>query len=118
MTNLEEIARTALEGDPLILRSLVQDWLIARPVFLKIDRPATSDPAVLALSASLVELFAQRSEQAAPDWTDAVAGLPEPRFLLRSAASMKNLRRMCELDSPLPLKRRNFFAPADYLSFA
>jgi len=27
MASLEEIARTALDGDPLALRSLVQDWL-------------------------------------------------------------------------------------------
>jgi hypothetical protein len=41
-----------------------------------------------------------------------------PRFLVRSAATMKNLRRMCEEESPGPLKRRNLFAPADYLRFA
>jgi hypothetical protein len=31
---------------------------------------------------------------------------------------MQHLRRMCEQDSPSPLKRRNLYAPADYLRFA
>ena len=66
----------------------------------------------------LGELFAQRTGQAAPAWTSVVSGLPEARFLVRSAATMKRLRRMCEQESPGPLKRRNLYAPADYLQFA
>jgi hypothetical protein len=96
MANLEDIARTALEGDPLTLRSLVQDWLGAGPRLAEIDRPATDDPVVLAVSAALTELFAERIGQAAPAWTSGVPALPEARFLLRSAATMKRLRQMCE----------------------
>jgi hypothetical protein len=118
MANLEDIARTALDGDPLALRSLVQDWLGAGVPLAEIPCPVTRDPAVLAVAASLAELFAERTGQPAPAWTSVVSGLPEARFLLRSAATMKRLRRMCEEESPLPLKRRNLYAPADYLLFA
>ncbi len=74
--------------------------------------------AVLAVSAAIAELFAQRTGQPAPPWTSTVSALPEPRFLLRCAATMKRPQRMCLEESPWPLKRRNLFAPADYLLFA
>ncbi|MGA2496446.1 MAG: hypothetical protein ABSH20_01820 [Tepidisphaeraceae bacterium] len=118
MASLEEIARTALDGDPLALRSLIQDWLGTGISLAQVPCPATHDPAVLAVSAALAELFAQRTGQTAPAWTSIIPALPEARFLLRSAATMKRLRRMCQEESPWPLKRRNLFAPADYLLFA
>lgn len=117
MANLEDIAHAALEGEALALRSLVQDWLRAGTPLADVACPATHDPAVLAVSAALAELLAERTGQSAPAWTSVVSGLPEARFLLRSAATMKRLRRMCEEESPWPLKRRNLFAPADYLRF-
>lgn len=118
MVNLEDIARAALNGEALVLRSLAQDWLNAGTALAEVACPSTRDPEILAVAASLVELFAERTGQSAPAWTSVVSGLPEARFLVRSAATMKNLRRMCEEESPWPLKRRNLFAPADYLRFA
>ena len=118
MASLEDIAHAALDGDALALRSLVQDWLGADIRLADVACPATRDPAVLAVSAALAELFAQRTGQPAPAWTSVVSGLPEARFLVRSAATMKRLRRMCEQESPDPLKRRNLYAPANYLQFA
>ncbi len=73
---------------------------------------------MLAVAASLVELLAERAGQPAPAWAADVAGLPEARYLLRSAATMKRLRRMCDEESPGPLRRRNLFAPAEFLTFA
>lgn len=118
MASLEQIARAALDGEALALRSLTQDWLSSNILLAEVACPSTRDPAVLAVSAALAELFAQRTGQPAPAWTSVISGLPEARFLVRSAATMKNLRRMCEEESPWPLKRRNLFAPADYLRFA
>lgn len=117
MVCLEQIALAALACDALTLRSLVQDWLRSNPRFAEVACPSTSDPAVLAVSASLAELLAEREGQTAPAWTSIVSGLPEARYLLHSAATMKRLRRMCDEDSPAPLKRRNLFAPANYLRF-
>jgi hypothetical protein len=118
MARLEDMARAALEGDALKLRSLVQDWLQTAPRLVDAVCPATGDAAVLAVSASLAELLAERTGQAAPTWTRGIGALPQAVFLVRAAATMPRLRRMCEAESPLPLKRRNLFAPADYLRFA
>ena len=116
MISLENIARTAIDGDPLILRSLVQDWLSTTDL-TEVDRPETQDHVVLAVAAGFVELFAQRTGQTAPTWTKDIAALFEAKYLVRSATTMKRLRQMCDQESPGPLKRRNLFAPADYLRF-
>jgi hypothetical protein len=118
MASLEQMAQAALSGDALALRALTQDWLRENPRLAECPRPATAEPTLLAVAASLVELLAQRAGQAAPAWTANIAGLPEVRYLLRSAATMKRLRRLCDEESPAPLRRRNLFAPADYLTFA
>ena len=81
MAILEQIVRAALDGDALGLRSLVQDWLREGPRIAEIACPTTHDPEVLAAAAAFAELFAQRTGQMAPAWTNAVAGLPEARFL-------------------------------------
>lgn len=117
MVTLEEIARTALAGDALATRSMVQDWLGSGLRLAEVGKPLTGDELVLAASAGLVEMLAERSGQVAPVWTKEVGGVAEARYLLKSAATMKRLRRMCEEESPMPLRRRNLFAPANYLSF-
>ena len=118
MATLEQLALAALSGDALGVRSLAQDWLRENPRLANAPRPASESPDVLALSAALVELFAERAGQPAPAWTRDIGGVAEPRFLVRAAMTMRRLRRACELESPPPLRRRNLFAPADYLSFA
>lgn len=118
MDNLERIARAAVEGDGLLVRSLVQEWLETNPQFDQTASPATCDAEVLAVAASIAELLSERMGQRPPGWTRIVGPLEQPRFLLKSAATMKRLRRMCEEEAPPSLKRRNLFAPADYLRFA
>ena len=115
---LENIAKSILEGQALLARSLIQDWLSSRPDLAAEPFPASADARVLALSAALAELFAERLGQRSPEWTQHVTALPEPVYLLRSAAKMPRLRQLCEEQSPEPLRRRNFYAPADYLTFA
>ncbi len=116
--NVETIAESILEGEALLARSLIQDWLSFRPDLSGEPFPKTSDGRVLALSAALVELFAERLGQRSPDWTRQVSALKEPVYLLRSVTRMPRLRKLCEEQSPAPLRRRNLFAPADYLTFA
>ncbi len=118
MATLEQMAKAALAGEALSLRSLTQDWLRENPHLAECLRPESENPAVLAVSASLVELLAERAGQASPAWARKVGPLPHPHFLLRSASTMKYLRRMCEEESPAPLRRRNLLAPADFLTFA
>jgi hypothetical protein len=118
VVRLEQLAEAALAGEALMLRGLTQDWLHENPRIADCPRPLSHDTQVLAVSAALVELFAERSGQLAPPWSCAIGPLAQPRYLLRAAETMKRLRRMCELESPLPLRRRNLYAPAEFLQFA
>ena len=118
MADLEQLARAALAGEALTLRSLAQDWLRENTLMAGCPRPLSDDPEVLAVAAALVDLFAERSHQPAPDWTVDIGPLAHPHYLVRAALTMKRLRLMCEQESPLPLRRRNLYAPADYLRFA
>lgn len=116
MVSIELLAEAALRRDGLQLRSLAQEFVRQTPRFASVPRPKTEDLRVLATAASLLELFAQRAEQAPPLWTGEVGAVPEPFFLLEAAARMKRLRALCELESPEPLKRRQLYAPPDFLS--
>jgi hypothetical protein len=115
MNPLQQIARSAISGDALATRSLLQDWLATGPEFARIAMPVSDDPTELALSAGLVELFATRTNQPPPAWTASIGPATAPVYLLRSAIKMKRLRQMCEAESPPPLRSRLFFAPANYL---
>jgi hypothetical protein len=118
MVGLEQLAKAALDGEALALRSLAQDWLRENPRLDDCPRPSVTDPQVLVVAAALVELFAERAFQPAPEWSKNIGPLAQPRCLVRAAAKMKRLRRMCEDESPLPLRRRNLYAPAEFLRFA
>jgi hypothetical protein len=118
MVRLEELAQAALSGDALELRSLTQAWLQENPRLDFCPIPQTTDREILTVAAALVELFAARAGQPAPDWSEGIGPLSAPRFLLRAASTMKRLRQLCEDESPAPLRRRNLFAPADFLRFA
>ena len=118
MVTLEQLAETALAGEALALRSLSQDWLHENPRISDCPRPHSTDPEVMAVAASLAELFADRAGQTSPQWSRGIGPLAQPRYLLRAAATMKRLRHMCEVESPPSLRRRNLFAPAEFLRFA
>ena len=117
MVRLERLAEAALNGEALLLRSLTQDWLIENPVISDSPAPLSEDPQVLVVAAALVELFAERMRQAAPSWSGRIGSLAEPHYLLRAARTMKHLRKLCETESPVPLRRRNLYAPGDFLQF-
>ena len=118
MVTIESIAESALIKDNLDTRSLVQDFLRTDPKLSEIPRPHLSDHATLAIAAALLELFALRQNKEAPPWTSDIGGVSEPIFLIKSAAKMKRLRELCQQESPEPLRKRQFFAPPDFLDFA
>ena len=117
MVTLEQLARAALDREGLQLRSLAQDFLHDNHRLSDYARPTTSDTRVLAASAALIELFAMRQNQAPPNWTKDVGPLPEPYFLLESAAKLKRLRALCETQAPEPLRKRRLYAPPNFLEF-
>lgn len=118
MEQIEQLAQAILDRDHLKARSLVQDFVRAKTDFSKVRRPSTSDVQVLALSAALTELLAIRNKQTPPAWTKEVGPLAEPLFLLKSAATMKRLRTLCETQSPEPMRKRLLYAPPHFLEFA
>jgi hypothetical protein len=118
MVRIDEIARAALDGDALLLRQLIQDWLRSAPRLCECPAPTSQDSDTRIVAAALLELLAERYGQAPPAWTASVGAFREPFFLLKSANTMRRLRELCESESPWPLRRRNLFAPANFLSFA
>jgi hypothetical protein len=118
MARVEQMAQAALAGEALLLRELALEWLRENPHLAASPAPVTEDPDVRVVAAGLVELLADRCGQPPPPWAAEVGGMREPRFLVESAKTMPRLRRLCEAESPLPLRRRGLFAPANFLSFA
>jgi hypothetical protein len=116
MTNLERVARAALAGDAIGTRSLVQEWLQTRPNVTVEPAPAAAlDPTVASLTAALGELLAGRLNQLPPHWTAAIGPAPSPVYLPQAATRMRRLRESCRAEAPRPLRRRHFYAPANYL---
>jgi hypothetical protein len=118
MVTLEELAQAALARDHLRLRSLTHDLLRQHEKLAELTSPATASAQVLSVAAGLVELLALRRQEPAPEWVEAVGPLKEPFYLLEAARHFKHLRRLCETESPEPLRRRNLLAPPDFLTFA
>ncbi|MCP5100726.1 MAG: hypothetical protein GY943_34690 [Chloroflexi bacterium] len=118
MEIVEQIVQAALAQEALLLRSLVQQFLRSNPRFEELPVFNMEDPIKFALAAAIIELLAEQTKQIPPSWTVDAGSLPEPMFLLKSAAKMKRLRQLCVEESPLPLKKRGFYAPPNYLSFA
>ena len=118
MNPIEALAKAALQRDSLRLRSLVQDMTRARTNWSDLARPTTKDTRLLAIAASLAELLAARQNQPPAAWTKEIGALNEPFFLLRSAETMKRLRLLCETQSPEPMRKRQLYAPPNFLEFA
>ena len=118
MASIEQLAETALRGDALDLRALVQDYLRENRDLFRASPPQSDDPTILAVAASLVELLAQHHRHQPPAWTRLIASAPRPVYLVKAAHTMRRLRQLCEDESPEPLRRRNLFAPPTYLQFA
>jgi hypothetical protein len=117
MATIEQIAQAALDGEALAARSLTMDFLRENPDITAVSRPDTTDERLLSATAALLELLAQRQRQQPPTWTQAVGAVSPPVYLLKSAAKMRRLREMCQREAPEPLRKRGFYAPANYLEF-
>ena len=112
---LHQLAQAILDGDALQARAWAQEFYRHPELLTAATPPPSTDANILALSAGLVELFAQRLDQRSPGWTQLVGPVPNPIYLLQAAHHMKHLRVLCEQQSPEPLRRRQLFAPPNYL---
>ena len=75
-----------------------------------------SDPDVIAFSASLTELFAERRGEQPPTWTKEVEPSPRSHYLIKTTSDRK--RAWLRKRSPFALRRRYFYAPPNYLMSA
>ena len=117
MNVTDELALAAAERRSLELRELVLNLLHAFPDLERVPAPSTEDPRARAIAASLLELLAERRNQKPPEWTQ-LEGQTERFFLVAAAETMPRLRALCEREAPPMLKKRNLFAPPNFLEVA
>jgi hypothetical protein len=117
MNQTDQLAQAALERHSLLLRDLALLLLEAHIDLSTVPAPLNSDPRSRAVAAGLVELLAARRGQEPPVWTR-LEGEAEPFFLVAAAETMPRLRALCLEEAPLPLKKRNLYAPPNFLEFA
>jgi hypothetical protein len=118
MVQVEQLAEAALAGDALKLRGLTQDFLRQPARLADSKPPISSDPLVSIVAAGLIELLAERRHEPPPPWANQIGAAHPPLYLVKAAHVMPRLRRLCESESPAPLRRRNLFAPPTFLEFA
>jgi hypothetical protein len=116
--SIQDLAQALLARDDFQLRLLVQAWQREQPELSAIAAPSSDDARLLSAAAALVELLALRAGQPPPTWTHAVGPLSEPFFALAWAERPGFTRDLCLAESPEPLKRRNIFAPPNFLMMA
>ena len=116
--DIRDLVNALLTFDALAARQWVADALRAGLRWSLVAQPSDLSPRELVVAAAIVELLAERAGQEAPGWTTGV-GVPDEEILLvRAAQSMPRLRRLCEEQGPLPLRRRGILAPPDFLTLA
>ena len=118
MATFKEIVDAVICRDHLWMRGALQEFIRTRPVLASIPKPTTADDFELVIAAGIMELLALRLNQEGPAWPADVGGLTEPFFLVSAAERMPNTKRMCEEESPEPLRKRNLLAPPQFLTWA
>lgn len=115
---LTDLVRSILGHDMLAARQWVADAFRSGIRWSEVGRPEGLSATELALAAGLAELMAERLGQRPPGWSASVDGAPEVIFLVQAAETMPRLRRLCEKEGPLPLRRRGLLAPPEFLTVA
>ena len=115
---VSEIIKATVCQDHLWLSGAVQEFIRMQPRLVDVQQPEVECQFDLVIAAGIMELLAMRINQEPPAWTAQVGGLSEPYFLVSAAERMPNTRIMCEQESPEPLRKRNLFAPPQFLTWA
>ena len=113
-----DLVQAILAERDLEARQLMVDLQDITQSFSNVAKPDTQNLEELIVAAALVELFATRRGELPPSWTQQIAGLDKPRYLLGDPNRYPRFYARCVQESPEPLKRRNLIAPSDYLTFA
>ena len=113
---LEDLVEAIVAFDALRARQWVLDAARVRLEWAELPEPRNLSHRDRAIAAGMAELLSDRFHQSPPEWTRVVPPVEEPIFLVRSAETMPRLRELCRAEGPLPLRRRNLYAPPDFLS--
>jgi hypothetical protein len=69
----------------------------------------------MVVAAALAEMLAARAGVTAPSWTASIGTNDVPLFLDPGLEQMPRTRELSRTAGPEPLRRRNLFAPPDFL---
>ncbi|MEQ8821999.1 MAG: hypothetical protein RLY93_17325 [Sumerlaeia bacterium] len=116
--NAIALGHALLNRETLELRRLAMELFSPESGLLDLAEPVAGGGPELAAAAAVLELLCDRAGVTPPEWTRSVPALPEPFFAVAAAERMPRLRALCLAESPEPLKKRNIFAPPDFLTFA
>lgn len=114
---LEDMTEAVAARDSLRVSSLMHDFArcpMGDTLLEKPELPAERLP----LAAAIADLLTKRSGARAPAWTSSVGALEQPFYALAYALRVPRLREQCERESPAELRRRNVFAPSQFLTVA
>lgn len=117
MAWLEDITSAVASRDAFHASALMHDLQRAPLDFATLARPNVSAE-WLPLAAAIVELLAERQGISPPRWIAEVGALDQPFYALAYALKLPRLREQCERESPPALRRRNVFAPMQFLTVA
>jgi hypothetical protein len=115
---LEDLIEALMRHDALFARQWVADARRAKLEWQSLAEPAGLDDAARIVAAGIVEMLAERDGVRPPSWTAAIGPAKDPILLVRAAATMPRLKRLCEDEGPAPLRRRGVLAPPDFLTAA
>lgn len=115
---LRELVSALMTFNAMEARQWVADAMRAPIQWSAVGRPEGLNAEELAVAAGVAEMLAQRMGQRPPEWTQEVTESPRKIYLVGAAASMPRLRRLCEQESPEPLRRRQILAPPEFLTVA
>jgi hypothetical protein len=113
--DLRDLVRAILAGDLLTARQWVADAHRAHIQWDEMGRPSGLDDREMTVAAGLAELLAAREGTSPPRWATLVGPQQEPLFLDPGLEDMPRTLAHAKSDGPEPLRRRNLFAPADFL---
>ena len=116
--DLHDLVRVLLQRDALAARQWVADAARESILWSDVPLPVGFSQLELAVAAGVVELLASRADQRPPPWTTTIDEAPHPVYLVRAAETMPRLRRACETEGPEPLRRRQIYAPPEFLTIA
>ena len=115
---IRDLVKALLAYDAIAARQWLADCERAKLAWSNIPMPENVSAEELSLAAAVAELMAERSGSPAPMWTRDISANARRVFLVRAAKNMPRLRKLCEEEGPEPLRRRQFFAPPDFLTVA